>query len=288
MKTNFLLKISAIFMVLLAVSCSKDSAVSDENTALTSNDVAVNAKIDATINDIADVVEDQFSMQNLGGRTTATPPASILPACAVVTVSMTATSWTRTIDFGTVGCAMPNGSILKGKIIVSGSLVMTSPQFVLSYTFENFYHNNVLVQGSKTVTRTFQSTVYHTPFHPVNVMAINMTITFPDGAVYTRVGNRTRECIEGYDTPQAWNDNVYVVTGNWTTTFPNASVHSNAISATNPIRIRMNCMYGIVRGTVTITKPNHTAVLDYGEGTCDNIATLSIDGGAATPFTFGN
>jgi hypothetical protein len=47
-------------------------------------------------------------------------------------------------------------------------------------------------------------------------------------------------------------------------------------------------MYGIVRGTVTITKPNHTAVLDYGEGTCDNIATLSIDGGAATPFTFGN
>ena len=108
------------------------------------------------------------------------------------------------------------------------------------------------------------------------------------GEVYTRVGTRTRECIEGYDTRAIWSDNIYVVTGSWTTTFPNGNVHTNTISNIEPLRIRMNCDYRIVKGIVNITRPNHTAVLDYGSGTCDNIATISIDGGAAFSFTFGN
>jgi hypothetical protein len=119
-------------------------------------------------------------------------------------------------------------------------------------------------------------------------MDINMTITSPTGEVYTRVGTRTRECIEGFDTNLVWFDNVYVITGSWATTFPNGNVHANTISATNPIRIRMNCDYRIVRGTVNVVKNTHTAVLDYGDGTCDNIATIAIDGGAAVSYTFGN
>lgn len=288
MKPNLILKISALFMVLLTVSCSKDSATIEEPTTLTSDEIVISTKIDATTNDIADILEDQFFMQNTGGKTTATPPASILPACASVTINLTPTTWTRTIDFGTVGCPMPNGAVLKGKIIISGSLVMDAAQAIISYAFQNFYHNNVLVQGNKTVTRSLQSTSYHVPVHPVHAMALNMTFTFPEGAVYTRIGNRTRECIEGYDTPLTWNDNIYVVTGNWATTFPNTTVYSHAIDASNPIRIRMNCNYRIVKGSVSITKPNHIAVIDYGIGTCDNIATLSIDGGTPTPFTFGN
>ena len=182
---------------------------------------------------------------------------------------------------------MPNGAILRGVITISGSLNYTLQNYVISYTFVNFYHNDALIQGNRTITRSFQSTNYQAAIHPINVMDMNMTYTIK-GNVYTRVGTRTRECVEGFDTRANWTDNIYVVTGSWATTFPNGIVHSNVISATTPLRIRMNCNYRIVSGMVTITRPNHTGTLDYGTGTCDNIATMSIDGGAAIPFTFGN
>ncbi len=284
MKTNSLLKIVALFAVILLSSCSKDALLPD---TFTSSDVELNAKMDQITNDVSDIIDDQYAEQNPMGKNSIEIP-STLPPCVNVTTTLTTTTWTKTIDFGTSGCAvMPNGAILRGIITISGSLNYTQPNYVITYTFVNFYHNEVLVQGNRTVTRSFQSTPYQTIIHPVNVMDMNMTFTVL-GDVYTRVGTRTRECVEGFDTRLNWADNVYVVTGSWTTTFPNGNVQSNAISTTSPLRIRMNCDYRIVKGTVTITRPNHTAILDYGTGTCDNIATVAIDGGAAIPFTFGN
>ena len=284
MKTNTLLKTVALFAVILLSSCSKDALAPD---TFTSTDVVLNAKMDQITNDVSDIIDDQYAEQNPMGKNSIEIP-STLPPCVNVTTTLTTTTWTKTINFGTSGCAvMPNGAVLRGVITISGSLNYTQPNYVITYTFVNFYHNDVLVQGNRTVTRSFQSTVYHTPIHPVNVMDINMTFTVL-GDVYTRVGTRTRECIEGFDTRLNWADNVYVVTGSWATTFPNGNVHTNTISTTSPLRIRMNCDYRIVKGTVTITRPNHTAILDYGTGTCDNIATVAIDGGAAIPFTFGN
>jgi outer membrane murein-binding lipoprotein Lpp len=285
MKTNSLLKIVALFAVILFASCSKDN--NDTASTFTAADITTNAKIDQISNDVSDIIDDQYAAQNPTGRVNAPVETGLLPTCATVTTTATTTTWSRTIDFGTTGCAMPNGAILRGVIIISGSLNYALQNYVISYTFVNFYHNDILVQGNRTITRSFQSTTYQTAIHPVNVMDMNMTFTI-HGDVYTRVGTRTRECVEGYDTRTIWTDNVYVVTGVWTTTFPTGVVHSNTISATSPLRIRMNCNYRIVSGTVNITRPNHTAVLDYGTGTCDNIATISIDGGVAIPFTFGN
>jgi hypothetical protein len=286
MKPNFLLKIVALVAVVLFASCSKDN--NDSTSTFTSTDIATNAKIDQISNDVADIIDDQYAEQNPTGRTTAAVEATLLPPCVTVNTTLTNTTWTRTINFGTTGCAvMPNGAVLRGVIIISGSLNYTQQNYVISYSFENFYHNDVLIQGNRTVTRSLQSTTYQAAIHPVHVMDMNMTFTVL-GEVYTRVGTRTRECIEGYDTRVIWSDNIYVVTGSWTTTFPNGNVHTNTISNVEPLRIRMNCNYRIVKGIVNITRPNHTAILDYGSGTCDNIATISIDGGAAIPFTFGN
>ncbi len=283
MKTNSLLKIVALFAVILFASCSKDN--NDTATTFTTADIATNAKIDQISNDVTDVIDDQYAEQNPTGRPNANVENTLLPTCATVTTSVTSTTWTKTINFGTTGCAMPNGAILRGVITISGNLNYTAQNYVISYTFVNFYHNDMLVQGNRTITRSLQSTTYQTAIHPVTVMDMNMTFTIR-GDVYTRVGSRTRECVEGYDTRTDWHDNVYVVTGSWATTFPTGAIHTNAISATSPLRIRMSCNYRIVSGTVNITRPYHTAVLDYGTGTCDNIATISIDGGVAIPFTF--
>jgi hypothetical protein len=282
MKTNSILKLMVLFAVILFASCTKDN--NDSLSAFTLEDLQTNAKLDQVANDLSDIIDDQYFTENPTGRTIAPIETYSLPSCATTTRTFNSTSWTRTINFGTSGCAMPNGAILKGKIIVSGNLPYTTTNYVITYYFDGFYYNDFLVKGDRTITRSFGTSSYQTAVHPINVMDMNMTFTNANG-VYTRVGTRTRECVEGYTTA-IWTDNVYVITGNWTTTFPNAKVHTNAISNTSPIRIKLNCDYRVVSGVVNITRPNHTAVLDYGSGACDNLATISIDGGTPITITF--
>jgi hypothetical protein len=279
MKTNSILKLTVLFAVILFASCTKDN--NDLANAFTTEDLQTNAKLDQVANDLSDIIDDQYFTENPTGKSIAPVEINSLPPCATVTRTFTATSWTRAINFGTTGCAMPNGAILRGIVRVTGSLPYTRTNYVISYSFDGFYYNDFLVQGNRTITRSFGTSTYQTAVHPINVMDMNMTFTNSRG-IFTRVGTRTRECVEGFDSV-IWTDNVYVVTGNWTTTFPNGNIHSNAISNTTPIRIRLNCDYRVVSGIVNITRPNHTAVLNYGTGTCDNEATISIDGG--TPVT---
>lgn len=288
MKTKKLFGIIALIAIISFVGCSKDNNSSDDAN-LTSQDVQVNSKMDQASNDVSEIVEDQYLQQNpdAAGKTTL-PPQSILPSCATVTLTTTPTIWTRTITFAASGCTMPNGNVLAGTIVVSGSLNFDTPSYVINYQFVNFHHNNILIEGNRTITRTFTSSTLLATNHPIHLMDINMIFTFPNGNVYTRVGTRKRECIDGFTSPLNWHDNVYLITGNVITTKPNGSFHTNTITEASPLKIEMNCQYRIVSGVVTITKPNHTAVLDYGSGTCDNNATITIDGGAPIAFTFGN
>ena len=282
MKTNSILKITFLFAIILFASCTKDN--NDLANAFTTEDLQTNAKLDQVANDLSDIIDDQYFTENPAGKTIAPTESNLLPPCVTVTRTFTSTTWTRTINFGTTGCAMPNGAILRGIIRVSGVLPYTTTNYVITYTFDGFHYNDFLVQGNRTVTRSLGTSTYQVNTHPICVMDMNMTFTNSRG-IFTRVGTRTRECIEGYTTA-IWTDNVYVITGNWTTTFPNGNVHSNAISNTTPLRVRLNCDYRVVSGVVNITRPNHSAVLDYGAGTCDNLATISIDGGTPVTITF--
>jgi hypothetical protein len=282
MKSNSILKLTVLFAVILFASCTKDN--NDLSNAFTTEDLQTNAKLDQVANDLSDIIDDQYFTENPTGKSINPLEISSLPPCATVTRTFTATSWTRTINFGNTGCTMPNGAVLRGIVRVSGSLPYTRTNYVITYSFDGFYYNDFLVRGNRTITRSFGTSRYQAAVHPINVMDMNMTFTNSRG-IFTRVGTRTRECVEGFDTV-IWPDNIYVVTGNWTTTFPNGNIHSNEISNTTPIRIRLNCDYRVVSGIVNITRPNHTAVLNYGTGTCDNIATISIDGGTPVTITF--
>jgi hypothetical protein len=258
-------------------SCSKD----DSNSSSGLSEAKVSAKIDMATEDVAKIVEDQYALQVNPDAGKNDLETENLPSCATVTVELTASTWTRTVVFD--NCTLPNGNVLDGTIIVSGSLNFGTPSHTISYTFVDFHHNNILIEGNRTVVRSMQSTTALSTVHPVANMSIDMTVTFPNGNVYHRVGNRVRELIEGFDTPMVWADNVFSISGSWTTTFP---VGTQTSTITTPLRVRANCP-NIVRGVVEIVRNDNTAVLDYGNGECDNQATLTING-TTTTITLGN
>jgi hypothetical protein len=272
--TKFILGLALAFSIF---SCSKD----DSNSSSELSEAKVSTKIDMATEDVAKIVEDQYALQVNPGAGKNNLETLDLPSCTTVTVELTASTWTRTVVFD--NCTLPNGNVLDGTIIVSGSLNFDTPLHIISYTFVDFHHNNLLIEGNRTVVRSMESTATLDTVHPVANMSIDMTVTFPNGNVYNRVGNRVRELIEGFGTPMIWADNVFSISGSWTTTFP-ASTQTSTI--TTPLRVRANCP-NIVRGVVEIVRNDNTAILDYGNGECDNLATLTING-TTTTITLGN
>lgn len=274
MRTKILLL--GAFIGLSLFSCSSDESTAD-STAVNSNDVALTAKIDSSLEDIDAITEDQFSAQlSLTGRIDG-DRKSILPSCATITTVLTNNVWTRTIDFGTEGCTLANGNIIKGKIIISFTNDFSTSTHSISYTFEGFYHNGKLIEGNKSISYTKKTTTLLQEIHPVLSHSIDMTITFDDGKKHEISGNRTREMVEGYNTPMEWEDNVFLVTGNANITKKDGTVITCEI--TNPLRFKMSCHSPFpVSGTKVITKNDSTATLDFGTGDCDALASLTIDG----------
>lgn len=275
MKTKILL-VAVFFTTLTFFSCSSNETTA-ESTAVTSDDVALTAKIDTSLEDIDAITEDQFSAQQSISGKIDSPRKSILPSCATITTVLTNNIWTRTIDFGTEGCTLANGNTIKGKIIISFTNDFSTSTHAITFTFEGFYHNGKLIQGNKTTTYSKKTTDLLNEIHPVLSHSIDMSVTFDDGKNYTITGTRTREMVEGYSTALEWEDNVFLVTGNSSITKKDGTVITSEI--TNPLRFVMSCRSPFpVSGTKTITKNDSTATLDFGDGECDLLASLTIDG----------
>lgn len=295
MKTKKL--ILGMALALLIVSCNKDEN-NDNTAAFTSDEAKINSKIDVANDDVSDIVEGQFNatiQDDVAGRPSELGNnATLLSACATVTripafgTALTAgTQVTKTIDFGTEGCALNNGNVLKGKIVITFTYDPQATTHTINYEFVDFYHNAIKFAGNKSFTRTMSA---GENAHPTVVMNMEMSATFPDGRVFYRVGTRTREFIEGFNTPFNFTNDVHKVTGNWTTTFPNTTVQTSTI--TTPIIVKMSCVLinkpVLVQGIITFERNGNTATLDYGDGTCDNLAVFTANGNSYNIILGGN
>lgn len=276
MKTKFLL-IGTCIALSLFTSCNSDENTNDGTSVITNDEIIANSKIDASIEDVTNIAEDQFISQvNVNSK----PSGNIkhfLPECAVITTVLTNNTFTKTIDFGVEGCTLDNGNTVKGKMVVSFSNDFSASAQTISYTFEGFYHNGKLLQGSKSIIRTVKSTDLLAEAHPVLTAAIDLTITFDDGKVYIRKGSLVKEMTAGYNTWFNWEDNVFVVTGSGTTTLPNGDTYTAEI--TTPLEFKASCRKSFaVKGVVEITKNGASATIDYGNGDCDTLASVTKDG----------
>ena len=92
---------------------------------------------------------------------------------------------------------------------------------------------------------------------------------------------KIREWVEGFGSG-IWSDNVFEVTGNWTSTFVNGNTHSYEVIT--PLRREVICHY-FVSGSVDVERTNFSGIFDYGGGGCDNQATFTFDGGAVIDIT---
>lgn len=280
MKTTNLILGFALALTIL--SCSKEE--NSNGNAISTEDAQVSSKIDAMNDDVSAIVEEEEAntySDAINGKTSElieselTSCATITRVPAIGTAPTVGETVTKTIDFGT-GCTLNSGNVVSGRIVISFVFQPGATSHTINYSFENFSHNGIAFNGDKTFTRTMTTAPNA---HPIVTMTMDLTATLPNGAVYRRVGNRVREIIEGFGDAVLAN-NVYQITGSWVTTGPNGGTQTSTI--TTPLQVKMSCMAVnkplLVSGIITIVRNTNTATLDFGDGTCDNLAVLTVNG----------
>ncbi len=176
---------------------------------------------------------------------------------------------TVTIDFGT-GCEV-RGHLRKGKIIITYSGKLHIPGSKAVTTFDNYYLDSFKIEGKHTLENTSSNNQR------------SFTVTIEEGKV-TNVNsgkwckwNSTRNItqIEGNGTPFWPLDDIFRITGS--TRGECSDGKSWTAETTEPLIKKFTCRW-IVKGIIKITVNNTTGELNYGDGTCDNKATVTING----------
>ena len=177
-----------------------------------------------------------------------------------------------TVDFGS-GCTDARGKTRKGMIIInySGKRFITGS--VMTVTGKDFYKNDAKVEGTLTITNISPSQQDYPKFQIVS----SGKMIFPDGREATRDQNITREWQRG-NTPS---DDKWVTEGGSMGTNKNGKSYEMKI--TSSIICSRACEIGNkafipVKGTKTLTVDSKVITIDYGDGSCDNTITITVNG----------
>ncbi len=285
MKNLKLTRIVRLFIVVFGltfIACSNNDADEQETESQDYSEVTLSSEIDRasdSMDDIAiQVYEDQEEIDSGAANSEGDLDRSVnmLPDCVTITIVIEAMSREITIDFGPEGCLV-NGNIFKGKMILSYTRDPEAQQITITKTLQDFYFNNKNIVGGKTIVKVLSNENGNPQF----TKTTDITVIWPNGAQASRNGVKVREWVEGFGSG-VWSDNVFEVTGNWTSTFVNGNTHSYEVMI--PLRREVVCYY-FVSGSIDVERTNFSGVFDYGNGACDNQATFTFDGGAVINIT---
>ena len=268
-------------LVLSTFSCKKDSSsgssTTDDQTTVTLATGATGAE--SLYDDTFDVVTQSGAQSGVNGTALAVNPVNVKAvnrsldafqavACAQITLSpadSTSFPKTMTIDYGT-GCTSSNGITRVGKLSVTLTGKLRNPGSVISVTFDNYSVNGYQLQGTYSMTPVAGADSGIN----FNISVSNATITTPSNAVYTYSGSETFTQVAGIGTTTV-TDDTYNITGNLSYSGGGLTVSGTIV---NPLVRSADCP-NITSGTIDYVYKNIKGVLDFGSGTCDNVATMT-------------
>jgi hypothetical protein len=266
-KIKLLLPLISGIIILGLSSCNKNNTIASEIE--TTFDLTGKQGISESLTDDANNLLDETT-ESLGLSGNKAPIIDYgTLSCATVTVSPGAFPKTITLDFGS-GCTNPNSNIERSgivHIVLSDSFRLTGSTAIM--TFDNYYVNGYKKEGTITWTNTSTATV-----RSWSRQVVNGKITAPDGRFWFHNGLKQITQVAGNNTPRILLDDAFSITGSSVIT--NSLGDTRTATIETPLHKRVDCDH-VDEGSIRFQGPNHFATLDFGNGTCDAIATISIN-----------
>ena len=177
---------------------------------------------------------------------------------------------TVTIDFGN-GCLGRDGKFRKGKIVSIYTNRMVVPGAKVSTTFIGYHVDSFKIEGTHITENT----------STLNMQGWKVKVI--DGKITNTNTNRWRKWnsvkdvlqVAGNGTPNFPLDDIYKIDG--AATGSNSGGHTWSSLITESLIKKFACPW-IVQGKVRLNRDGRTALLDYGNGNCDNQAIIYING----------
>jgi hypothetical protein len=263
-----LLVMATILSASMFYSCSKDDSPDNATPPedLTAQELTA-ARIQSDL--VFDDVSSEVLQVTLNGTTGAASTTSA--ACATVTISpQDLTTWpkTITIDYGSTGCTGINGWVRKGKISYTLTKLPRETGAVVNVSFDNYFVNGYKLEGSYSITNN-RSTDANLN---ITTRLVNGKITYPDGKWYTRTSTINWQQVAGSATASVLDDE-FNVTGE---AVIKSSANNELITSSKTPLLRKVTCGNFVSGQLNVAYNGIAGVLDFGGGTCDKKATLSL------------
>lgn len=165
-----------------------------------------------------------------------------------------------------------NNCLLNGTDNANGSLSVTyaaeGENATFSATYVDFYIGNIKLNGTRTYSIDGNETQGTYSFN----VSSEMTATLEDGSVISQNGTKTFSLTFG-DTLES---STYSIAGNWTI---NIDGNTYSVVVTDTLTGNLACGY-LTGGSMHINKNGLEVTVDFGDGDCDETATVIYPNGA--------
>jgi hypothetical protein len=241
----------------LAVGCSTDESDKDtmlDTEMLTAQEVQLVLESDQLSGAADQVLSELFLNNGAAGKN------NLANDCYVAEYTDTGFSVTF------------NNCILNGTNNVDGSLVVTydfdseSASYSVAYT--NFYVNEAVLNGTRTIlllSNTAENALSYT-------VTSDMDLVLADGTNVSENGER----VFGFTVGENIEDIAITLSGNWNL---NAGSDVYTINVINELQTNVGCAY-VAKGLLGLDKNGLAVTIDFGDGTCDDMATITYPNGA--------
>jgi hypothetical protein len=201
--------------------------------------------------------------------------------CATITRTGDENAGTITIDFGD-GCTDPKENVRRGSIVVEFEGRWRTPGSFWRLRFVDYFINDIGIGGTRVVTNVSESEDSTQVF---TVELEDGTMTWPDGSIATRTVHRTRELERDQNNVL----NRLIIYGTAEGNHRNGRGYYIEILE-RLIYDRECAQQGViipVSGIKLIKHGEREITVDYGDGTCDNIVTITNKNGRSWRYTVG-
>ncbi|WP_440879943.1 hypothetical protein [Tenacibaculum sp. C7A-26P2] len=252
--------------LLTLASCESDEEPLTINEALPTEEIQNVVLTDDYVADIEYIIEDNLLKSEVSEKKKIVLDDN--SDCFIRTIEETENGKIVTLNFGE-GCEGRRGRIFAGKIIIE--YAKENEIFIKETTFEEFSVDDTKVFGNIYLSKVDKND----NGNPERVFIVDMTMSLSTGEIISKKGERIKEMIEGSNSIER-EDDVFLVIGFWESVNKNGKFYKTSIKS--PLKRKYACKY-IVSGVSQIIKETESYVIDFGDGECDNLATITDENG---------
>ena len=259
------------FLAIFTISCTSDEVeASVDSNSEGIEDVEILAEIQSmteVLDDLSEVIGTEIDQNKEFSDDAAKsmPDGPYFSSCVSRTLVLEGNNINISLDYGN-GCEGPHGNVLAGLIRIDIQL-LSADEKLITHSFEDFSINGRSIEGSITRNRIRSNQ----NGYPQVETSKDIIIQWDEDTVFNRVGQTARVWVAGNDT-RSWGDDVFLTTGNWN--ISRNGVLKRSVTITKELRREMSCRF-LVSGTMNIEGSQANYSLDFGDGTCDDVAVVT-------------